>query len=156
MYSPKLYLFILYIMIDYYVQILIVIVLAAAIMWYNRPGTDYTESFEAPPTGYRPGHARRHPDQDEVDIALNFPGLDMAGATVDLSKDPDTIANLKRTILTDHTRTSALQVAANDVGAYRPGEIRPFNETGFLLSQAESLSGIDLNNQYDNSYYELW
>jgi hypothetical protein len=139
---------------DYYIQILIVVILAGAILYYNRPGTDYSESFQAPQKGYRPGHARRHPDQDLVNIAIN--GRRNRENFSSVHPDAETIAKLKRTILTNDMRTSALQVAANDVAAYKPGEIRPFNESGFLLSQAQSQSGIELNNQYDNSYYELW
>jgi len=154
---------------DYYIQIIIVVILAMIILYYNRPGTDITEAFGAPDPncanapgsmgalapakGYRPGHARRHPDQDMVDAAINkqwpyySPYNDL---------EANTVASLKDTILTDCSRTSRLQSALNDAVTYKPGEIRPYNDAGSLLSEAQASSGVELNNQFDNTFYELW
>jgi hypothetical protein len=146
---------------DYYVKILIVIILIAIVLYYNRPGTDITENFEAPEKGYRPGHARRHPDQDIVDNAFNGKKniainkkLPYYSPYNDL--DADTLKNLKDTILTDQSRTSQIQTAVYDAVTYHPREIRPYNDAESLISETQAMSGIELNNQFDNSFYELW
>lgn len=72
--------------------------------------------------------------------------------------DPNTIQKLEQTILQVPSVTSAAEVAYNDVGAksYRHGEIRPFNESNSLVSDALAESDSFNADMFGNTYYMLW
>jgi hypothetical protein len=159
--------------------IIIVLIILIVIYLVNKPS--FFEHFELDPasiempgimpteTGYRPGHARRHPDQDVVFTSFNYPvenfetNIDNAYECTKKpdsawcsALDPETITNLKQTILTDQSRTSKTQVAYNDVASYRPDRIRPFNEAHRRVSMAQADNGNYINDMFDNTFYQLW
>lgn len=119
-------------------------------------------SFDPQPAGYllntnMPGHGKRHPDQDVVFSTINNRKRNN-GSTFYDDVDPDVIAKLKRSVLRDRndSRTTKTEVAYNDIGAYRPDRIRPFNNVDSIISQAQVDSGRLLNDSFDNTYYRLW
>ena len=122
-----------------HIHILIIITLVVLFLFFINKFNNKTEHFLAP----KNVGARRHPDQDIVNTAFNGP-------------DPETLRKLKQTILTDKSRTSKTQVAYNDEAKERTGFIRPFNDAGEEISTAQASSGAMLNDQFDNSFYQLW
>ena len=118
------------------IRILIVIAMVILVIYYNFINDRSKENFQPPPTGYKPGYARRHPDQDNM--------------------SPDTYAKLTENVYSDVTRASGAELAFNDSGAYSPSMIRPYNESNFIVSSTEARAGTDLATQFDNSFYQLW
>uniref|UniRef100_A0A6C0LSS0 Uncharacterized protein n=1 Tax=viral metagenome TaxID=1070528 RepID=A0A6C0LSS0_9ZZZZ len=158
---------------EFYVKILIIIVLICIILYYNQPDKRIRENFEGipdteffnysdmppvlpPNTGYRPGHGLRHPDQDVVWDAINNRKRNDDVSTFEHDLDPEVIAKMKETILTDVSRTSKTEVAYNDAGVYRSDRIRPFNDVHSLISTAEMENGLYLADEFDNTFYSLW
>lgn len=70
--------------------------------------------------------------------------------------DPETLVKLKRTILTNSPRSSKTMVAYNDLSAYRPGGIRPFNSSDSIISQTQATDPVYNADIYYNPYYALW
>jgi len=154
-----------------FVQILIIIILIIAVLYFVMPSSGVTEGFsgiqpgyngdtmnqgfKVPDTGYRPGHARRHPDQDIVYATINNKQRN-PDASFEDGIDQETLDRLKDTILTDISRTSKTQVAYNDVASYRPDRIRPFNDLAARISEAQADNGKLFADQFDNTFYRLW
>lgn len=104
---------------------------------------------------FAPGHGKERPASDLVydSIATRTRHPDSSYMS---NLDPETIAKLKDTILTDVTKTSKTQVAYNDIGAYRPDRLRPFNDTATQISLAQMENGNFLNDEFTDNYYDLW
>lgn len=71
-------------------------------------------------------------------------------------KDPKAIAKLKGTILTNSPRASDTTVAFDDLAAYNPGGIRPYNISDILISQTPATDPVVNADEFYNSYYDLW
>jgi len=154
---------------EFAIKIIIIIVLIIGVLYLNKPEPSIREKFqcyEGPScnspraeqipealTGYYFGHGRRHPDQDIVWAAINERKY-IPGSAPGL--DPDTIAKLDDTILTDISRTSKTELAYNDIGVDRQGSIRPFNDAQSRISEAQADNGRLFADQFDNTFYRLW
>ena len=86
---------------------------------------------------------------------LRYVTIDENGATKIIA-DPETIAKLKETILTNCSRSSKTMVAYNDMAAYRPGGVRPFNISDSIISQTQATDPVYNADMFHNSYYDLW
>jgi len=152
------------------VQFLIVIIIIIYVIYLSRYGTVIEENFdsnpepgpilEADPNGMEtkpilPGHGLRHPEKDIVSSTINdyLGNPENAGP---IYSDPATIVKLKRTIRADNSRENQAKLAYNDVAAYRPGGIHPFNISASIISQTQSESPVYNADIFDNSYYSLW
>jgi hypothetical protein len=143
----------------YFVKIFVIIILLLGVLYLKQTNVLKTEHFDdiTQPGNLTTleGNGLRHPVGNLEYASINnrrrnsFPGFKDG-------LDPDTILKLKDTILTDVSRTSKTEVAYNDVGAYRPDRIRPFNDAHSRLSEAEADNFYDIADQFDNSFYRLW
>ena len=143
---------------NYIVQIIVIIILLFVVLYLVKKSE--IEGFTADmKSGYKPGN----PLKDLPGEGLRHPEGDLVYATIDSRErnpdwtwqqdlDPETIRKLKDTILTDVSRTSKTEVAYNQLGAYRPDRIRPFNDTNSRLSHAEADNFRFINDSFDNSF----
>ena len=113
-----------------------------------------------------PGHGHRHPQKDIVSSMINDYLGNPETAGPGAYTDPVTIAKLKRTMdvpkgqgwiesgqMPTETNT---KVAYNDVAAYRPGGVHPFNISAKIISQTWATDPVVNADSFHNSYYDLW
>lgn len=166
---------------DRIAQIVIIIVLIIVVFYLTKPpnkpiigpvGEDFmVEGFTSNDPGYMPGgtaqnpqirhgNGLRHPNQDLIYATINSrcpkESQMWENATWAENVDPDTLAKLKDTILTDVNRRSKTEVAFNDIGVERTNQVRPFNDVHSRLSQAQANNFRFINDSFDNSYFQLW
>lgn len=72
------------------------------------------------------------------------------------NKDPDTIAKLNETIIEDPSMSNAIVVGYNDIATQKRGNIRPFNESNIIMSNAIAESNTFNADAFGNTYYQLW
>lgn len=70
--------------------------------------------------------------------------------------DSETISKLKRTIRADNSRETQTKLAYNDVAAYKPGGVHPFNISDAIISQTQVEDPVYNADMFHNSYYSLW
>jgi hypothetical protein len=120
---------------------------------------DNPDGMEVQPLGMTgqvlPGHGLRHPQRGVVSSMINdyLGNPENAGP---IYSDPYTIRKLKQTIRADGSRETATKIAYNDIGAYRPGGVHPFNESGAIVSQTQAESPVYNADMFENPYYQLW
>lgn len=105
------------------------------------------------------GHGLRHSERDVVSSMINDYLGNHENAGPDAYLDPITIAKLKRNIIPpggSFSMESHNKVAYNDVAAYRPGGIHPFNISAEIVSQTLSTSPVANADMFHNNYYDLW
>jgi hypothetical protein len=155
---------------DNQIKILLIIIGIIFVLYLTKPSiadcrARCGEKFNQYPVGYNDITDRTLEDPNRGPIAKSYYDNIYAGANEsnhvpayydDL--DPESLAKLKRSILTNADRTSKAELAYNDLAADRfiPGEVRPFNDAESRITRAKIDDPAELNDQYDNSYYDSW
>ena len=139
------------------VQLLIVIIIIIYVIYLAKYDSGLRENFEpilpSNPSGMEVKPIL--PERGIVSLTINdYLGNDQNAGRV--YSDPATIAKLKRTIRGADSRETQTKIAFNDIAAYRPGGIHPFNISASIISQNQAESPVYNADMFHNSYYSLW